>query len=83
MKGGRNLGKAAPFMVPKMDISINMLTAAEACFEMNPEPQIERWWCTKLCTNRDAKKCHVPNMYQTKTATKGNKRQQNKNAENR
>jgi hypothetical protein len=52
-----------------IDITANMMAAAEACFEVEPSPINETWWlkfCTKFVPNEKQKSA----MYQTCTKQK-------------
>jgi hypothetical protein len=61
------------------DLRINLLDAAEACFELNPCPKIERWWCNIWC-NTEPKKGVVQHRCNNKNTTKRYKTEQNKNS---
>ena len=39
----RTLNRVRPFEVYAMEILLNLLIAAEAAYEMNPTPKMERW----------------------------------------
>jgi len=83
-KWRHSLGKVVPFMKADMDrLTINLLTAAEACFEMDPTPKQEKNWCN-IWSNMEPKKglsaTVVQQQKQTKTTQNEAKQKQRKMA---
>lgn len=58
---------------------IRMMDAAEACFEVDPTPQMEKFWCNIWC-NTEPKKGVVQHRCNTKNTQKRIKTTQNKNS---
>ena len=74
-------------MVPNMmDIIVNMLTAAEACFEVEPSPLNETWWNqigTKFVPNEGQKMAKNQTRTKQKRPQRGTKGNKTKMAETR